>query len=398
VRRKGKTGGTEAGHVTFEASRAVRAGVMHISSLTGLTIWQRFVVAMLKLIAIAGYHYGKWRASVSPPESRRCCQESQISEAVDRLVAAAPKQKIVTLGGRSAVAVVVPVYARTNADQVHLMAALDALSRQTRQPDYLVLVDDGSPLPIPSIISGARVMVLRMEVNSGPASARNAGLAVARKLGVQLVAFLDADCLPEPNWLAVMDRAQRRRPGIFAGRTMAAYPDTYVGLYHDVCGTLNGRRLKNGSLLYGCTCNLSVNLDRCSQDFDQSFPQAAFEDVEFCVRAAKSGLQVAYDGDAVVRHHYDHTAMGLFRQFARYGQFESQMCRRHSDYLEVLWASSDISSLSEVGLQLEAPQQNPPSDEVLLKHAQPSERAALAARPPLFPGVAGVTATADCTQ
>lgn len=41
--------------------------------------------------------------------------------------------------------------------------------------------------------------------------------------------------------------------------------------------------------------------------------QAAFEDVEFCVRAAKSGLQVAYDGDAVVRHHYDHTAMGLFR-------------------------------------------------------------------------------------
>lgn len=50
MRRKGKTGGTEAGHVTFEASRAVRAGVMHISSLTGLTIWQRFVVAMLKVI------------------------------------------------------------------------------------------------------------------------------------------------------------------------------------------------------------------------------------------------------------------------------------------------------------------------------------------------------------
>lgn len=41
-----------------------------------------------------------------------------------------------------------------------------------------------------------------MEVNSGPASARNAGLAVARKLGVQLVAFLDADCLPEVHLLA----------------------------------------------------------------------------------------------------------------------------------------------------------------------------------------------------
>lgn len=81
------------------------------------------------------------------PSLRRCGLLHQY-----RLVAAAPKQKIVTLGGRSAVAVVVPVYARTNADQVHLMAALDALSRQTRQPDYLVLVNDGSPLPIPSII------------------------------------------------------------------------------------------------------------------------------------------------------------------------------------------------------------------------------------------------------
>ena len=45
--------------------------------------------------------------------------------------------------------------------------------------------------------SGARVMMLRLDVNSGPACARNAGMSVARKLGAQLVAFLDADCLPE---------------------------------------------------------------------------------------------------------------------------------------------------------------------------------------------------------
>lgn len=94
------------------------------------------------------------------PALRRCALHYQC-----RLVAAAPKQKIVTLGGRSAVAVVVPVYARTNADQVHLMAALDALSRQTRQPDYLVLVDDGSPLPIPSIIRWPLLPFLRTHLH-----------------------------------------------------------------------------------------------------------------------------------------------------------------------------------------------------------------------------------------
>jgi hypothetical protein len=41
---------------------------------------------------------------------------------------------------------------------VRLLGALDGLSRQARQPDYLVLVDDGSPLPIPSIIRCHRVL------------------------------------------------------------------------------------------------------------------------------------------------------------------------------------------------------------------------------------------------
>lgn len=72
------------------------------------------------------------------------------------IAAAIPMQQGVTLGGRPLIAVVVPVYCTRNVDQTHLMCALDALSRQTRQPDYLVLVDDGSPLRIPSIIRSAR--------------------------------------------------------------------------------------------------------------------------------------------------------------------------------------------------------------------------------------------------
>ena len=51
-----------------------------------------------------------------------------------------------------------------------------------------------------------------------------------------------------------------------------------AGLYHDVCGTLNGRRLADGTLLYGCTCNLSVTLAAINRlQFDTGFPDAAFE-------------------------------------------------------------------------------------------------------------------------
>lgn len=77
----------------------------------------------------------------------------------------------------------------------------------------------------------------------------------------------------QPSWLGVMERAQRRKPGIVAGCTMASAPGSCVGLYHNVCGTLNGRRLGDGSMLYGCTCNLSLDLGRVAQDFDASFTE-----------------------------------------------------------------------------------------------------------------------------
>ena len=79
--------------------------------------------------------------------------------------------------------------------------------------------------------------------------------------------------LLQPSWLGVMERAQRRRPGIVTGRTMSSEAGTPVGLYHNVCGTLNGRSLADGSMLYGCTCNLSVDLGRVDLDFDMTFTE-----------------------------------------------------------------------------------------------------------------------------
>ena len=84
-------------------------------------------------------------------------------------------------------------------------------------------------------------------------------------------------------------------------------------MFHDVCGTLNGRMFKDGSLLYGCTCNLSIAVDLVPLSFDESFRSASFEDVDFCVCACKRGIPMTYNKDAVVRHHYDPGIMGLFR-------------------------------------------------------------------------------------
>ena len=62
--------------VVKETAGAVRLGVSHVTALTGLSWWQRFLVACLKVVAILGYHWGKWCASEpngrnSQPPSRR---------------------------------------------------------------------------------------------------------------------------------------------------------------------------------------------------------------------------------------------------------------------------------------------------------------------------------------
>ena len=36
------------------------------------------------------------------------------------------------------------------------------------------------------------------------------------------------------------------------------------------------------------------------------------------------------------------------RQFKRYGMFENHMCFKHKDYLQWLWSSEEISSLSSI--------------------------------------------------
>lgn len=86
-----------------------------------------------------------------------------------------------------AVSVIVPAYraART------IGRAIDSLLAQTRRPDEILVIDDGSPDDLPAALAtyGERVRLHR-KANGGAASARNRGIELATG---NLIAFLDAD-------------------------------------------------------------------------------------------------------------------------------------------------------------------------------------------------------------
>jgi glycosyltransferase involved in cell wall biosynthesis len=94
---------------------------------------------------------------------------------------------------RLSVSVIIPTYNRA----AFIGAAIDSALKQTRMPDEVIVVDDGSNDETQDILStyGAPVRVLRQR-NRGRSAARNTGLRAARG---DLILFLDSDDMLAPQ-------------------------------------------------------------------------------------------------------------------------------------------------------------------------------------------------------
>jgi len=105
--------------------------------------------------------------------------------------------------------IVVVIPARDDADM--LAVCLDALERQTRRPDGIVVVDNGSTDATAEVARrhGARVVEVP---EPGIPRAASAGYDAA--VDAELIARLDADSVPPPDWIAhALDRFARE-PGL----------------------------------------------------------------------------------------------------------------------------------------------------------------------------------------
>jgi glycosyltransferase involved in cell wall biosynthesis len=104
------------------------------------------------------------------------------------------------------VSVVIP--ARNDAEM--LAACLDALAAQTRAPDEIVVVDNGSwdTTALVARAAGARVVA---EAEPGIPRAASTGYDAASG---ELIARLDADSVPGPDWLAYAVERFEREPDL----------------------------------------------------------------------------------------------------------------------------------------------------------------------------------------
>lgn len=219
--------------------------------------------------------------------------------------------------------IIIPTFNRPR-QLARCLEALDHLDTPTSDFEVLV-VDDGSPDSqraaaalkddFPSL---ALTVLLRQ--HGGPARARNRGAEAASG---RLIAFLDDDCRPAPDWLGRLEEALDGGNGRLAGGRVvnALAEDRCAEATQALMTYLYGYYLEQRRPFFA-SCNMALERQRFLElgGFDTQFPLAGGEDREFCRRCRREGLELVYAAGAVVRHHHALTLRSFLRQHFNYGR------------------------------------------------------------------------------
>lgn len=172
------------------------------------------------------------------------------------------------------IAVVIPTYNRAGFVKTAIASAL----AQTRRPDEIVVVDDGSTDDTAAVVAryGGVVRYVRKD-NGGEASARNRGVREARSTWI---AFLDSDDAWEPQALERLEAASRDYPnaGLIAMRARVLSADgTPQSKTHGKKSP--GPKFSTRSLLWGDAGGVQMPMVRrdlilAAGGFDESLPSA----------------------------------------------------------------------------------------------------------------------------
>lgn len=221
-----------------------------------------------------------------------------------------------------------------------LKACLQSL-RQLQYPDYeVILVDDGSTDSTRQIAAlYPEVRYFRHEKNLGLSVARNTGIAAASG---EIIAFTDADCRADEDWLYYLigdllrsDFAGIGGPNLLPPEDSAVAAAVMVSPGGPAHVMLTDRQAEH---IPGC--NMAFYKWALTEigGFDPIF-RAAGDDVDLCWRLQQAGCKIGFSPAALVWHYRRSTAGAYLKQQHGYGEAEALLVRKHPEYFNSLGGS-----------------------------------------------------------
>jgi glycosyltransferase involved in cell wall biosynthesis len=225
-----------------------------------------------------------------------------------------------------AVSVIVPVY---NGASTIAACITSLLAQAFPSEQYeLLVVDNASTDATPSIVRsfGERVHLLS-ETTRGASAARNRGILAARGTNI---AFTDADCVVEPQWLgAIVKPLGDPTIGIVGGRILSLVDANRIERF--------GERIHDHQMAIESEQPYVISMNWASPAtvlretglFDVALLRA--QDVDFSWRIHRAGFRLVYSPDAVVRHHNEKTLWGLMHEGYVHGVSGVRLMQKHRD-------------------------------------------------------------------
>jgi GT2 family glycosyltransferase len=216
------------------------------------------------------------------------------------------------------ISVIVCTYngARTIAETLHHLERL-------HYPDYeVIVVDDGSTDATAEIAARFNVRLIRTP-NRGLSAARNTGMQAAAG---EILAYIDDDAYPDPDWLAYLAAMFQRTDHAAVGGPNIAPPED-PAIAQCVARAPGGPShvlLTDGTAEHIPGCNFAIRKSCLVEigGFDPAF-RVAGDDVDLCWRLQARGWTIGFAPAAVVWHHRRASVTAYWRQQRSYGHAEA---------------------------------------------------------------------------
>ena len=232
------------------------------------------------------------------------------------------------------VSVVVPAY--------NAAATIEACLQSLLAQDYpreryeVVVVDNNSSDETAAIVARYPVQLLQERSRQSSYAARNRGIEAARG---ELVAFTDADCVAEPNWLTCLVEGHTDATvGAFAGRVLALRPETILEQFAQRRRQVSQDASMACSFLpYAITANVAYRRDilRALGGFDEQLISGGDADLSWRLQQV-CGRAIRFNRDAIVHHKHRSTLKSFWRQHRLYGYGTAMLYQRYAGYRKSL--------------------------------------------------------------
>lgn len=231
------------------------------------------------------------------------------------------------------VSVVVPIYN----GEADLPDLIECLRSQTYPPDKVeyVLVDNNSRDRTSAIINTAAkfnpITIRHLTENQIQSSyaARNKGIHNSKG---EIIAFTDADCRPESDWLENLVKPfVNPEIGLSAGEILALPGKTILEQHADRENTLSQKHtLSHPFCAYGQTANLAVRKQVLAQVGLFRPYLTSGGDADLCWRILReTSYKLHFAESAIVRHRHRSTIKQLQSQWYRYGESNKYLHEIH---------------------------------------------------------------------